>query len=81
MHSSIARAAHQAALAFLLERIDYERTSALSYGHRDFRLDRMRELLTGLGDPQSGLKIVHVAGTKGKGSTAAMIASMLTAAG
>ena len=41
----------------------------------------MRTLLVRLGQPDAGLKIVHVAGTKGKGSTSAMIAAMLTAAG
>ena len=41
----------------------------------------MRQLLTRLGQPDAGLKIVHVAGTKGKGSTSVMIAAMLTAAG
>ena len=53
----------------------------MPYGQRDFRLDRMRELLARLGNPHQGLSIVHVAGTKGKGSTAAMIGSMLRAAG
>jgi dihydrofolate synthase/folylpolyglutamate synthase len=69
------------ALAFLTSRIDYERSLAVSYGKRDFRLDRMHDLLARLGNPQDALKIVHIAGTKGKGSTAAMIASVLTAAG
>jgi len=61
-------------------RINYERT-ALPYQERQLKLDRMRQLLTRLGQPDAGLKIVHVAGTKGKGSTSAMIAAMLTAAG
>jgi dihydrofolate synthase/folylpolyglutamate synthase len=47
----------------------------------ELRLGRMRRLLRRLGDPQDGLKIIHVAGTKGKGSTSAMLASALTAAG
>ena len=41
----------------------------------------MRTLLKRLGNPQDHFKSVHVAGTKGKGSTCAMIASMLQAAG
>ncbi len=41
----------------------------------------MRQLLTRLGQPDAGLKIIHVAGTKGKGSTSAMIMAILTAAG
>jgi dihydrofolate synthase / folylpolyglutamate synthase len=72
---------HADALAFLLGRIDYERALSIPYNQRDFRLDRMRSLLARLGNPQDRLKIVHVAGTKGKGSTSAMIAAALTAAG
>jgi dihydrofolate synthase / folylpolyglutamate synthase len=74
-------AEHQAALDFLLSRIDYERVPILPYNRQALRLDRMRALLRLLGDPQAGLRIVHLAGTKGKGSTAAMVASALTAAG
>ena len=70
-----------AALAFLLERIDYERQPAAIYGEHSYPLGRMRELLARLGDPHIGLPTVHVAGTKGKGSTAAMIAAALSAAG
>ena len=44
-------------------------------------LRRIRALLFELGDPQKGLKFVHIAGTNGKGSCAAMLASILRAAG
>lgn len=44
-------------------------------------LDRVAELLRRLGDPQNKLKFVHIAGTNGKGSTAAMTAAILQAAG
>ena len=44
-------------------------------------LDRTRELLYKLGDPQKRLKFVHVAGSNGKGSTCAMLDSILRAAG
>lgn len=46
-----------------------------------FGLERIRRLLQGLGDPQRAFRIVHVAGTNGKGSTCAMMASGLQAAG
>ena len=44
-------------------------------------LDRTRELLARLGNPQDSLRFVHVAGTNGKGSTCACMASILQAAG
>lgn len=44
-------------------------------------LSRIRELLQRLGNPQKSLKFVHVAGTNGKGSTCAMISSVLCTAG
>jgi dihydrofolate synthase/folylpolyglutamate synthase len=72
---------HRAALDFLTSRIDYERMAAVPYGERQFKLDRMRELLARLANPERELAIVHVTGTKGKGSTSAMIAGALTAAG
>ena len=44
-------------------------------------LRRIRELMSLLGDPQKKLKFVHIAGTNGKGSTAAMLAAVLQSAG
>ena len=44
-------------------------------------LDRTRELLSRLGNPQDELKFVHITGTNGKGSTASIVASVLRAAG
>jgi dihydrofolate synthase/folylpolyglutamate synthase len=72
---------YASALEFLLGRVNYERTTNIPYRGAEFKLDRMRRLLALLGDPHLGLPAVHIAGTKGKGSTAAMIASVLTAAG
>ena len=66
------------AIAFWFSRINYEVRAA---GPFDLKLERMRALLTLLGNPQKRLRIVHIAGTKGKGSTAAMLESVLRAAG
>ena len=59
---------------------DTERTGAFVRDRED-NLRRERTLLRGLGDPHLAYGVTHVAGTKGKGSTSAMIASMLQAAG
>lgn len=71
---------YQDALDFLYGRLNYERTG-MPRVPSELRLGRMRRLLRRLGDPQDAYPIVHVAGTKGKGSTAALMASALSAAG
>ena len=48
---------------------------------RKFSLDEIRILLGALGDPQRSFPSVLIAGTNGKGSTAATLASILTASG
>ena len=64
--------ASRAAVARLRER---------AWTSRPPTLARTRALLDALGNPERALKFVHVAGTNGKGSTSAMLASILTAAG
>ena len=53
----------------------------MSKAEREQRLPRMRLFLEELGNPHHRYKIFHVAGTKGKGSTAAFLASILESAG
>jgi dihydrofolate synthase/folylpolyglutamate synthase len=70
---------YNSALEFLLGRVNFERTTTVPYQSATFKFDRMRRLLALVGDPHLGLKAVHLAGTKGKGSTAAMVAAILRA--
>ena len=67
--------------SYLLGFTDYEKIPGIAYTAENYDLRRMRQLLEPLGNPHLAEKTVHVAGTKGKGSTAAMIASVLTGAG
>jgi dihydrofolate synthase/folylpolyglutamate synthase len=69
---------YEQALAYWYGRINYEQ-SAPRPG--DLKLDRMRALLHQLGNPHERFRIIHVAGSKGKGSTAAMLATILQRAG
>ncbi|MEQ8847249.1 folylpolyglutamate synthase/dihydrofolate synthase family protein [Botrimarina sp.] len=73
--------ARRDAIAWLMGRVNYERTQPIPYAEQSLKLDRVRELLRRLGDPQDRLRLVHIAGTKGKGSTAAMIAAACQEAG
>ena len=65
----------------LLSLTDLERVSGKAAHMRRYHLGRMRVLLERLGDPHLKTPTIHVTGTKGKGSTAATIASVLTAQG
>ncbi len=72
---------YSAALAYLDQYINYERTQPQRYAPETLSLDRMNHLLDRLGRPDRAYRAIHIAGTKGKGSTAAMIESCLRAAG
>lgn len=72
---------YQQAIDFLHARINYEADDAGKLTARGLKLDRMRKLLALVGDPHLARPAVHVAGTKGKGSTSVMIAEILSAAG
>lgn len=71
---------YREALAWLYHFSDTERTGDFVRDRED-NLRRERALLAALGDPHRAYGVTHVAGTKGKGSTAAMIAAILRAAG
>jgi len=67
------------AMKYLFECTDYERQKKLRYNVTTFNLDRMEELLKAVGNPHKKIKTIHIAGTKGKGSTATMLARMIEA--
>lgn len=72
---------YRAALNFLYSFVDYERNSKWKYDESHFDLKRIRSLLNALGNPHEHGWFVHVAGTNGKGSVSAMIASALLESG
>jgi dihydrofolate synthase / folylpolyglutamate synthase len=69
------------ALDYLYSFVDYSLKHISELAKADFNLDRMFALMEELGNPQKKYPIIHVAGTKGKGSVAALCASALRAAG
>ena len=72
---------YQDALAFLYKAIDYEKLISFQYNASTFSLDRMKKLLAYIGNPHKGLPCIHITGTKGKGSTAIMTATVMECAG
>lgn len=71
---------YQEALRYLDSLINYEKRDDYNY-REPARLGRMQRLADTLGNPHTGIRSVHIAGTKGKGSTAAMTHSILMAHG
>jgi dihydrofolate synthase/folylpolyglutamate synthase len=70
---------YQEAIKYLFSRTDYEKERYFRYNVTTFNLDRMEKLLSLVGNPQRKFPTAHIAGTKGKGSTATMLAKMLEA--
>ncbi len=70
---------YQAALDYVWGLVNYE--TVPPERRSPYRLDRMRAFLERLGNPQNAVPAVHIAGSKGKGSTAAMVEIVLRAAG
>ena len=77
----MAFATYDEALEYLFSSTDYEKMQHVRYNADTFSLDRMRQLVSSLGSPETKFASIHVAGTKGKGSTAAMIHALASAAG
>ncbi|MBN1794283.1 MAG: bifunctional folylpolyglutamate synthase/dihydrofolate synthase [Candidatus Omnitrophica bacterium] len=69
---------YQEASQFLFSLIDYETIPGAQF-YRGLKLERVKHLLRALGDPHYDLRCIHIAGTKGKGSVAAMLAYVLAA--
>ncbi len=69
------------ALDYLYSLINYEVRRPDRYAPDVVSLDRPRALMAAFGDPQETYPVIHVTGTKGKGSVSAMCASVLQAAG
>lgn len=68
---------YKQAIDYLFTKTDYEKQEHLRYNVTTFNLDRMNKLLSLIGNPHNKITCVHIAGTKGKGSTATMLAKML----
>ena len=68
---------YEDALAFLYKAIDYEKLISYQYNASTFSLDRMVKMLEYAGNPHKRFPSIHITGTKGKGSTSIMIATIL----
>ena len=67
------------AVEYLSKKSDYEKEKHVRYDVTTFNLNRMKKLLSLVANPHKKIATVHIAGTKGKGSTATMLAKMLEA--
>jgi dihydrofolate synthase/folylpolyglutamate synthase len=72
---------YKQAIEYLFTKTDYERQEYLRYNVTTFNLDRMKMLMSLVGNPHKKTPSVHIAGSKGKGSTATMLAKMLESNG
>ncbi len=67
---------YQEAIQYLESFVNYEKLDGYDY-KKSFNLERMRKLAGLLGNPQNGASSIHIAGSKGKGSTAKIVYSIL----
>ena len=61
--------------------VNYEQIPGITYAQPGYSLRHVEELLNRMGDPQLAVRTIHIAGTKGKGSVATMIAQVLSSSG
>jgi dihydrofolate synthase/folylpolyglutamate synthase len=73
--------AYKSALEYLYSFVDFSLQKTVTYSPARFKLERMQALVNSLGNPQQAYPIIHVAGTKGKGSVSVLCASALHEAG
>ncbi len=71
---------YQEALRYLNSFVNYEKQYEYDY-KKSFKIERMKRFASLLGNPQMAVKSIHIAGTKGKGSTCAILHSILKEAG
>jgi len=74
-------AAYQAALDYIYSFVDFSRKRNLTADEAQFDLGRMRSFAARLGNPHQAYPVIHIAGTKGKGSVASLCARALQEAG
>jgi dihydrofolate synthase/folylpolyglutamate synthase len=72
---------YRAALEYLYSFVDYSLSKTIRYSAVKFELDRLQNLMELMGQPHLKYPIIHVAGTKGKGSVTAMCSAALIEAG
>jgi len=71
---------YREALKYLDSFVNFEKSDGYNY-KTSFKLERMKRLAALLGDPQRSVRSIHIAGSKGKGSTASYVHSILGSAG